>query len=112
MGPAPWASPGSVPLCSLPATHREVGHSVVVRLEHPGVLEDVIPEGVKPVQRDQELGAGDPLLEKGTGTASASVPGLLHWEILLPGPQKVGVVLGRRGQESGGLGQSWGRTTC
>lgn len=84
------------PACSLPAAHREVRHSVVVRLEHPRVLEDVIPKCVKPIQRDQELSAGDPLLGKGTGTPSANDPGLLHWETLPPGPQKVGMVLGHR----------------
>lgn len=37
------------PASNLPATHREVRHSVVVRLEHSGVLEDVIPKRVEPI---------------------------------------------------------------
>lgn len=45
-----------------PAAHREVGHGVVVGLQHLGVLEDVIPKCVEPVERDEELGAGDPVL--------------------------------------------------
>lgn len=104
------------PLAALPAAHREVRHSVVVRLEHPGVFEDVISKRVEPIQRDQDLSAGDPLLGKGTGTPSASAPGLLCWEILLPGrggdPGAQGQArlrqILRGGQESGGLGQSWG----
>lgn len=107
-------------LAALPAAHREVRHSVVVRLEHPGVLENVISKCVEPVQRDQDLSAGDPLLGKGTGTPSASALCLLYWEILLPGPRSGGgpgaqgqarlrQIL-RGGQESGGLGQSWGCT--
>jgi len=63
---------------SLPATHREVRHSVVVRLEHSGVLEDVIPKRVETIQRDQEIGAGNPLLGKETGTPSPSALDLLH----------------------------------
>lgn len=93
MRPAP-ASPALA--SSLPATHREVRHSVVVRLEHSGVLEDVIPKCVEPIQRDQEISAGDPLLGKETRTPSASALGLLHWEILSPAPRKVEVVLGHR----------------
>lgn len=71
---------------SLPATHREVRHSVVVRLEHSGVLEDVIPKCVEPIQRDQEISAGNPFLGKKTRTLSASALGLLHWKIQSPAP--------------------------
>lgn len=49
-------------LTLLPAAHGEVGHGVVVGPQHPGVPEDVIPERVEPVQRDKELGTGDPVL--------------------------------------------------
>lgn len=38
-----------VTIAFAPATHREVRHSVVVRLEHSGVLEDVIPKRVEPI---------------------------------------------------------------
>lgn len=97
MGPVPCLPRSCAgPASNLPATHREVRHSVVVRLEHSGVLEDVISKCVEPVQRDQEISAGDPLLGKETGTPSASALGLLHWEILSPAPRKVGVVLGHR----------------
>lgn len=42
--------PGTLPPFSrLPAAHREVGHGIVVGLEHLGVLEDVIPKRVEPV---------------------------------------------------------------
>ena len=78
------ASPAPVPAPGLPATHREVRHSVVVRLEHSGVLEDVVPKCVEPIQRDQDISAGHPLLGRDTGTPSASTLGLLHWEILPP----------------------------
>lgn len=93
MGPVPASK---VLSSSLPATHREVRHSIVVRLEHSGVPEDVIPKCVEPIQRDQEISAGDPFLGKKTGTPSASALGLLHWEIQSPAPRKVGVVLGHR----------------
>lgn len=63
------------PASSLPATHREVRHSVVVRLEHSGVLEDVIPKRVEPIQRDQEISAADPLLERKQGR---------HKQVFLP----------------------------
>lgn len=120
MGLVPRPPPVPGLLAALPAAHREVRHSVVVRLEHPGVLENVVSKCVEPVQRDQDLSAGDPLLGKGTGT---------HQQVLLacstgkscslvpgsgggPGAQgqaRLRQIL-RGGQESGGLGQSWGCT--
>lgn len=92
MGPVPCLPLALCPASSLPATHREVRHRIVVRLEHSGVLEDIIPKCVKPIQRDQKISAGDPLLGKETKTQSASALGLLRREILTSGPWKVGVV--------------------
>lgn len=110
------------PASSLPATHREVRHSVVVRLEHSGVLEDVIPKRVEPIQRDQEISAADPLLERKQGR---------HKQVFLPcSPGKsCPLVLGKWGWpwgtgtgwprqilrtdlELGDLGQSWGCWLC
>lgn len=66
--------PAAPPASHLPAAHREVGHGVVVGLQHLGVLEDVIPERVEPVEGDEEVGAGDPLLGAQEGPPSAGGP--------------------------------------
>jgi len=68
--PSPTAPERSLPLlpspqpgCPSPATNREVGDGIVVRLQHLGVLEDVISECVEPVQGDEQVGDGHPLLQ-------------------------------------------------
>lgn len=59
----PPPCPHSGPRCPSPATHGEVGDGVVVRLQHLGVLEDVIPKCVEPVQGDKQVSDGHPLLQ-------------------------------------------------
>lgn len=67
------------PAFHLPATHREVRHRVVVGLQDPGVFEDVVPKRVEPIQGDEELGAGDPLLGGGEQRGGQGMPSAGSW---------------------------------
>lgn len=55
------------PLLLSPATNREVRDGIVVRLQHLGVFEDVIPKCVEPVQGDEQVSDSHPLLQKTWG---------------------------------------------
>lgn len=54
---------GNICRCLLPAAHREIGDGVEVRLQHFGVLEELVSEGVKSVQRDEQVSGCHPFLE-------------------------------------------------
>lgn len=47
----------------LPAAHGEIGDAVEVRAQHFGVLEELVPEGVEPVQGDEQVSCCHPFLE-------------------------------------------------
>lgn len=53
-----------------PSPHGEVGDGVVVGLEHLGVIEDLVPEGVEPVQRHSDVGGRHPVLRRHNRKAS------------------------------------------
>lgn len=50
--------------CSLPASHRKIGDGVEVGAQHFGILEELVPEGVEPVQGDEEIRCRHPFLEQ------------------------------------------------
>lgn len=52
-----------------PSPHGEVGDGVVVGLEHLGVVEDLVPERVEPVQRHSDVGGRHPVLRRHKGKA-------------------------------------------
>lgn len=47
-----------------PSPHGEVRDGVVVGLEHLGVVEDLVPERVEPVQRNSDVGGRHPVLRR------------------------------------------------
>lgn len=62
---AGWHCPGGhISRCLLPATHREIRDGIEVRAQHFSVLEELVSKGVKPVQRDEQVGGCHPFLEK------------------------------------------------
>lgn len=48
----------------LPASNGEIGDGVEVRAQHFGVLEELVSEGVEPVQGDEQVSGRHPFLEK------------------------------------------------
>lgn len=48
----------------LPASHRKIGDGVEVGAQHFGILEELVSEGVEPVQGDEEISCCHPFLEK------------------------------------------------
>lgn len=48
----------------LPAAHWKIGDGVEVGTQHFGILEELVPEGVEPVQGDEEVSCCHPFLEK------------------------------------------------
>lgn len=59
-----------------PSPHGEVGDGVVVGLEHLGVIEDLVPKRVEPVQRHPDVGGRHPVLRRYNRKAGRQ---LRHW---------------------------------
>lgn len=72
---------------ALPAADREVRDGVIVGLQHLGILEDIVSERVEPVQRDEEVGAGHPLLSSSCHKrAVGEWPKQIHHHVGVKGP--------------------------
>lgn len=50
-----------------PSAHREIGDGVEVGAQHFGILEELVSEGVEPVQGDEEVSCCHPFLETSGG---------------------------------------------